>query len=237
MPQDIHLMIDQELIKRIIKASRLKSKDKVLEIGSGTGYLTEFLLKKCPTTVIEPNKEFVKILEDKFSNNKNFKLIEGSIFDIKFPKVNKIVSNLPYSICEPLLWLLIRNKFELAVLTVPKKFSEKLLGEKSKLSILVKEVFIVELLEDVHKSAFNPQPKVGSAVIRIKLNKKRSKLKKILIQYDKALKNALIKEYRKTMTNKEAKEKVKELNFSSKMINTKVLNLSLKELKILEEVL
>ena len=111
---DKHFMIDKELIKRIISYGSLGKEDVVLEIGSGTGNLTKELCKKCKVIAVEIDSELVKLLKEK--KLKNVEIIEGNILKLLGKlEFNKIVSNLPYNICEPLLNKLLNINFLLVL--------------------------------------------------------------------------------------------------------------------------
>jgi len=213
---DQHFMIDGNVIKNIVDFANLSKNDIVLEIGSGSGNLTKELKKECKVVTVE--------IDDKFEAD-----IKGNALDISFPKFTKIVSNLPYSICEALFWKLLRYKFDLCVLTVPKSFFNKL-GSASKLSLITWYCYDVEFGFDVSSSAFKPVPKTKSCVFSLK--PKQSKLRFLFEQYDKKLKNALIEFYCKDgMTKNKAREQLLKLNLSSKILNEKISHLSFDELR------
>ncbi len=219
---DQHFIIDKELIKRIVSYASLNKNDIVLEIGSGTGNLTQELCKKCKVIAVEIDSVLVKTLKDK--KLKNVEVIEGNILKlINKLKFNKIVSNLPYNICEPLLNKLLNINFELAIFTVPYKFASRLTKEKSLLSILMPIFFIIAILEEVNKEAFEPMPRVSSNVIKIipkKLSKKELLIKEIYLQNDKKLKNATRDSFKKIFElNKfDATKKIPNFSFNNKLV-------------------
>lgn len=213
---DQHFMVDEKVIKNIVDYAVLEKSDIVLEIGSGPGALTKELKKKCSVVTIE--------IDPKFSAD-----IQGNALKVKFPKFNKIVSNLPYSICEALFWRLIRHDFENCVLTVPKSFFTKL-GGSGKLGLVTWYCFDASFGFDVDRDAFDPVPKTDSCVFS--LAPKKSKLKELFKQYDKKLLNALIEYFcLNGLSKKEAKHKVACLKIPVGVLSRKVLNLSFEELK------
>ena len=120
---DQHFMIDKELLQRIVEAADIKKTDTILEIGPGTGNLTELLLEKAKHVYcIEKDTALVKQLQEKFKG-KNITIICDDAIKVKFPEYNKCVSNLPYTICEPLLWKCTRIKYDCLVFVVPRKFT------------------------------------------------------------------------------------------------------------------
>ena len=103
----------------------------------------------------------------------------------------KIISNLPYQICEPLLHYLCQTKnVELTVLTIPKRFALK-----AKQHPIFSTFLNIEILKEVPKTAFNPPPRVTSAVVKITPNTEESEkqfiVRKMYWQRDKKLRNGL----------------------------------------------
>ena len=176
-------MIDVEVAKNIVSFLDIKENEKVLEISSGKGVLTQFL--KGDITIVEVDKKLCKKLKEKFPN---IKIINANILDYN-GNFDKIISNVPYSICEPLMNKLVKTNFKKAILTVPDKFLEK-----GVLNLVMKHFFEINKIIDINKHAFYPVPKVDSKVLEIKhkkLNLKEELLKNIYIQSDKKLKNVL----------------------------------------------
>jgi len=233
---DQHFMIDEDLIKRIVKYAKLKKNEIVLEIGPGKGALTRELLKKCKVTAVEKDKSLKKDLESIPNLRLNF--TDAINYLKKHNDFDKIVANIPYVISEPLLNQLKYNNFKIAILTVGSTFAKKLTGKKeSKLSITAPLFFDIKILEEVSKDSFTPKPRTKSAVIqlkhRTKLTKQESILKDFLKQEDKKAKNALRETLtRLGLTKKEAKTKISNLKLD---MNTK--NLSITEIKKVEELI
>lgn len=183
MKYDQHFIIDFEVAKKIVSFLDIKKNEKVLEIGPGKGSLTQFL--KGNVTVVEIDKNLCEELKEKFPNinviNANMLEFNGSY--------DKIISNVPYSICEPLMNKLIKMSFKEAVLIVPDKFIEG-----GVLGLVMSHFFNIKKLMEVNNKALYPIPKRKSKVVLIehkKLNEKEAILKNIYIQSDKKLKNVL----------------------------------------------
>ncbi|MBI2106938.1 hypothetical protein HYT57_03050 [Candidatus Woesearchaeota archaeon] len=225
MNLDQHFMIDEDLCKRIVSYLNIKSNEAVLEIGPGKGALTKYLTKKTKKLVlVEISFELTSELMNKF---KEARIINESITKFKELNFDKIIGNLPYSVTESIMNILLASKFELAVFTVPNNFLKKGL-----LTLLMPKFFDIEILEEIKKTSFDPQPKVNSKVIRIKhkeMNEEEKIIKEIYLQSDKKLENAFRESYCKILklTKKEAKARVSKLDFSDK----KVYTLNLEEWK------
>jgi len=174
---------DKKYLKTIIRAAQLKPQEIVLEIGAGQGVLTEALLKEgIYVKAVEKDKELMASLRQKFQNQKNLTLIEADIRDfLKNPKKFKIhltrqrykvVANIPYYLTSHLLKLLLESKNPpfLMVLMVQKEVGERLISQPPKsnlLAIATQYYSHCQLIKKVPKTAFWPQPKVDSAIIRL----------------------------------------------------------------------
>jgi len=181
MKYDQHFLQDLEIARKIVSFLDVKNNEKVLEIGPGHGTLTQFL--KGNITLIEIDKDLCKELKEKFPK---YKIINKNILNYN-ENFDKIISNVPYSICEPLMNKLMKMNFKKTILTVPINFMNQGL-----LSLVMKHFLEINELITIPKTAFYPIPKVESKVIEIKnkkLNEKEKLLRKIYVQSDKKLKN------------------------------------------------
>ncbi len=249
--KDQHFMIDEKLLKKVVYCAELSKKDTVLEIGPGLGFLTYELCKKAGKVIgIENDRNLVKHLKWKLVR-RNFELIHGD--GIQYIKnnrnsFNKLVSNLPYAVSEPLIMELINNRFDLCVLTISKTFADNLLNKiesekATKISIIAQSFFGIKKICDVDKSVFHPQPRKMSALIKIRpintpeygKRKKEFVIREIVLQPKKRVKNALVEaliNYERKFGNKEltkrsAKKMVNEMklgkieNKTSNILTTK----------------
>ncbi|OYT43509.1 MAG: 16S rRNA (adenine(1518)-N(6)/adenine(1519)-N(6))-dimethyltransferase [Candidatus Aenigmarchaeota archaeon ex4484_56] len=230
MNSDQHFVVDESVLCRIIELSNLKTEDIILEIGPGYGNLTKKLVNKVKKVyAIEKDKKLYEfLLKSKFDN---LKLISGNALKITFPDFNKIVSNIPYSISEPLIKKLIYYNFELGVLLLPKKFSDILAGIKyTKLSLISESFFKIKQKDIVYPESFSPRPKTLSQITLIipkKSNSKEMIFREFIKQKDKKVKNALREALIKInrVTKKESKKLIENIT-----IDKKVSNLNLNEL-------
>jgi len=168
-----HFIINEELIQRMVKEADLKAKDRVLEIGPGVGFLTQFLLEKSKVIGVELDEEMNEILEKRFSKNKNFKLLKGNFLGTKLPKFNKIVSFPPYHISGGILVKLFKEKFDLALIVFQREFCEKLLAkpgfkEYSYLSVLSDYLYEKEIvIHNISSNSFYPKPEGYSSLLKL----------------------------------------------------------------------
>ena len=145
----------------------------MLEIGAGLGFLTSVLAERAGQVLaVELDASLVKILEDRFRGHVNVRVIKANVLNLPSLVFHKVVSNPPYNISSPLLSELLGWRFSCATLTLQREFAQKLAAapgtkEYGPIRVLAENRGIIHVLEHVPRSAFYPQPRVESAVIRI----------------------------------------------------------------------
>lgn len=206
MSQDQHFMIDKEILEEVAEAADILPTDRILEIGAGHGELTRLLCRKAYVVAVELDPVLVK----EFPELENIKLIEGNVLKVWSAHLfNKVVGNIPYAISEPLLWLILKKPLERIVLVMGEDFSDILLSD-SKLGVLAKEFYEVEVVKKLPKRAFFPTPSVNSVLVLMKPKKVENKLlRELVLQSDKKIKNALEIALERKCTKRELKEKTK----------------------------
>ncbi len=171
-----HILKDKSLLRRIVRYAEIKKDESVLEVGCGTGNLTQFVLKKAGKVYgIEKDRRFVRILKSRFENEisqDRFVLIEGDALKVEWPQFDKFVSNIPYSISSPLTLKLLKSRFRMAVIMYQKEFAERLVAKPGsrkygRLSVLASSLCKAEIVENVKPHVFHPRPQVESAVVKI----------------------------------------------------------------------
>jgi len=154
-------MINPEAVRAVIRSCELKKTDVVLEIGSGTGILTKKLCDYSKKVyAVEKDERLITILHDLLKNVKNVEIICGDAKKVGFLDANKIVSNLPYTICDWFFEKLNDSKFDLAVATIPLKFFNNQVKNYANL--------VCEKVRDLEPKEFYPQPSVKSLIVKIK---------------------------------------------------------------------
>lgn len=164
------MLINRRIAKRIVSYAELNENDIILEVGCGTGNLTEELLKFTKVFGIEKDARLVEFLRKRFSKEikeGKFTLIQGDALKVDFPIFTKFVSNIPYEISSPLLFKLLKHNFVLAVIMLQKEFAQRLCGEDSRLGVISKAYCRVKILEFVGKENFKPIPSVESSIVLI----------------------------------------------------------------------
>jgi 16S rRNA (adenine1518-N6/adenine1519-N6)-dimethyltransferase len=185
-----HWLRDQKVLQQIVQAAALKPHDRVLEIGPGTGVLTQKLLELAAAVVaVEIDRDLCHQLQKQFASVASFHLIQGDFLALdlaqaladepQFQQPNKVVANIPYYITGPILEKLLGtlrqpnpHPFESIVLLVQKELADRLYAQSGTkaygaLSVRVQYLADCELICPVPAKAFHPSPKVDSAVIRL----------------------------------------------------------------------
>jgi len=166
--------VNAGMLQRLVSHASLTKDDVVLEVGAGFGFLTQLLSGKCKKVIaVEVDPQLVSFLRKQLRSLQNVELIEGDILKVSLPSFSKVVSAPPYSISSPLLFRLLEQKFDLAVLIFQKEFAERLaasVGSKDygRLTVNVYYRAEVELLDFVPRTMFYPPPDVDSMMVRLK---------------------------------------------------------------------
>jgi len=171
----------------IVDAAELGPDDLVVEIGPGTGVLTEALAEKAGWLVgIEQDHGLYQLLVDRFGNRPRVSLICGDalVFDVAgflgetFPGHGraKLVSNLPYSVATPLILRLIPlyHCFSFLLVMVQREVARRLLaapGEDGYSALTLRCRYEAEttVVAQVPRTAFYPRPAVDSTLVRLDL--------------------------------------------------------------------
>lgn len=173
-----HFLTDQNIALRIAEALSTWPEGTILEIGPGTGVLTQHLIKLPNFKATEIDTESVVFLKNKYPNN-NFILEEDVLkLDLnKFEAPIAIIGNLPYNISSQIFFKVIDN-LELVsevVCMIQKEVAERIASDPGNktygiLSVLLQTWYNIDYLFTVHENCFNPPPKVKSGVIKLTRN-------------------------------------------------------------------
>ena len=172
---------DAGVIHRILRAIHAREGQRLLEIGPGQGALTEGLLGSgARLDVIELDQDLIPLLKLKFGLESRFSLHQGDALKFDFASLVesgeklRVVGNLPYDISTPLIFHLLEHApvIEDMHFMLQKEVVERLAatpggGDWGRLSIMVQYHCRVEHLFNVGPGAFNPPPKVDSAIVRL----------------------------------------------------------------------
>ncbi len=172
---DQHFLVDDRVLDRLpTYLPEWTDRSHLLEIGGGTGALTDRLLAAGDrVTTIERDPRLVEFLETEFADaiaEERLTVIEADALTIELPAFTASVSNLPYGVSSELAFRLLPAGRPL-VLTFQREFAERMTAspgtsEYGRLSVGAQHFAAVEIVEHVPPEAFDPAPAVESAVIR-----------------------------------------------------------------------
>ncbi|HHX66848.1 MAG TPA: 23S ribosomal RNA methyltransferase Erm [Gallicola sp.] len=167
-----NFMTKKSLIKKIINLSNIDREDKIIEIGTGKGHITEELAKKSKRVFsIEIDEKLYKYSKEKLNLYKNCTLINMDFLDYKLPKEGnyKVFSNIPYSITTKIINKLtnVNNKSSDIYLVMEKGAAKRFLGQakETRKSLIIKPFWDMEILYFFRKDDFNPKPSVESVLV------------------------------------------------------------------------
>ena len=190
-----NFLIDKNIIKKIINTVDIRNKN-IIEIGPGTGALTEEILKNNPKSLIVIEKD-ISLYENlilKFSHNNILKLYNDDILNINIEKLIKeetvIFGNLPYNISSQILVKFLKfktwpPKFNDLILMFQKELADKIIGEYlstnyGRLSIISNYRLKVFKKFNISANCFIPKPKVTSTLLHFRpIKKNKFKIKNI----------------------------------------------------------
>ncbi len=175
-----HFLRDRGVVARIVAALAPQPGDRVVEIGPGTGALTRELLARLPhLDAVELDRDLIARLESEFPRER-FTLHPGDALKFDFCRLAagdgrlRLVGNLPYNISTPLLFHLLDQAHcvQDMLFMLQKEVVQRLAAspggkDYGRLSVMIQYRCAVEKLFDVAPGAFNPPPKVDSAVVRL----------------------------------------------------------------------
>lgn len=186
--KDQHFLVDKSIIRFIDEQSEFVREKNCVEIGGGKGAITSVLAKKCTLSVIEKDETLLDDLKKVFTGT----IILGDVLKRDLSSYECVVSNVPYSISEPLFKKFVRHPQEMLLL-VGKRLYDAIL-EKSKLGYVISSLWNVALVCDVPRYCFSPMPKVSSSLLRFRVKEQSEKeiiISELFVQFDKKTRNAV----------------------------------------------
>lgn len=171
-----NFLVDAGVVRKIVAAAGIVPGEAVLEIGPGTGLLTEALVAAgAKVTAVEADRDLIAPLRAKFGDA--IELVEGDILSLADAVARrlgryKLVANIPYNITSDIL-----NRFLTAarppsrmVLMVQREVADRIAAappDMSLLSVVCQLYADVSRVANVPRGAFRPSPNVDSAVVRL----------------------------------------------------------------------
>jgi 16S rRNA (adenine1518-N6/adenine1519-N6)-dimethyltransferase len=179
-----HFLANPRILDQLMGQAAVQPGERVLEVGPGKGVLTERLLAAgAQVTAVEIDPELVPGLQQRWDEHPSFRLIPADILKTALdpqalfdnPGRYAVIANLPYYLTTPLLFRFIRERerFTRLLIMVQKEVADRMAAAPSdghaygSLSIATQIAFTAETVLRVPASAFHPQPKVASAIVRL----------------------------------------------------------------------
>ena len=176
-----HYLVDAVVLERILEAAELSAQDVVLEIGPGLGSLTRGLLERVASVIaVEMDPRLAASLASRLGNPANLTTVEADARTMDIGSLvggqagYKVVANLPYYAANPIVRRLLEAepKPGLMVFMVQKEVAQVMVAEPGRmglLSVATQYYARPSLVCDVPPEAFNPPPKITSAVVRLEV--------------------------------------------------------------------
>lgn len=173
-----HFLVDEGVTEAIVRAIAPQRSDKVVEIGPGLSALTGPLLQALDhLTVVEIDRDLAARLLNTHSP-KRLTVIQSDALEVDFSQLGaglRIVGNLPYNISSPLLFHLMASAsqvrdqhFMLQREVIDRMVAQPSTSDYGRLSVMLQSRYDMVKLFDVPPEAFDPPPRVVSAVVRMK---------------------------------------------------------------------
>jgi 16S rRNA (adenine1518-N6/adenine1519-N6)-dimethyltransferase len=194
-----HFLIDLNLMRLLVDSADIQKNDVVLEVGCGTGSLTEILAEKAGWVLaVELDAKLIQIAQNQFAKAKNIDFINVDILEnkntINQAVINSLmhirkefsgrfflVANLPYNVGSPVMLNLTMGPITIdrMYVTVQKEVADRMTAVPNSkdygiLSIILAGTGIVETIRRLKPQVFWPQPKVDSAMVSFKYDSKKA---------------------------------------------------------------
>jgi 16S rRNA (adenine1518-N6/adenine1519-N6)-dimethyltransferase len=170
----------KQVASKIVAALHPSADDIILEIGPGTGALTEVLIESgAMIYAVEIDSRMTNFLSQKYNHAENLKVINSDIIDFDFDSIKshgriKVIGNFPYHMTSPILEKLMDFYYKIsgAVVTVQKEVAARMTAQVgdsdySSLTIFINNFCKAKRLFDLGKDQFHPPPNVDSTVVKL----------------------------------------------------------------------
>jgi 16S rRNA (adenine1518-N6/adenine1519-N6)-dimethyltransferase len=168
-----NFMVQPSLYPKLSEYACLTQNDAVLDAGAGFGFLTRFLADKCRAVVaVEKDPRIAKVLHEQVKGLGNVTVVEDDVLKAELPEFNKIVAIPPYYLSSRLVTWLLQRKIDCALLILQREFANRLVADVGSedygwLTVIACHDAKVELLDEVPKTMFYPQPEIDSMIVRL----------------------------------------------------------------------
>jgi 16S rRNA (adenine1518-N6/adenine1519-N6)-dimethyltransferase len=206
--KDQHFLKDKEVLENIISTAGIEEGESIVEIGGGEGALTDYLAEgKNFVTVIEKDPYYAAFLKNRYKDYPNVNVVEGDALAFDYSDYDRLVSNLPYTITEPILvnlaksgaldynpsnphssklkgitFLLSQNSLRkmVAPVQITEGNSRHANSEFGLMGAITKSFFDVDIIGAVPSEAFYPEPAVTSFIVKLEPKKEKTTVDRIV---------------------------------------------------------
>lgn len=186
-----NFLIDQNIIRLIVNRAEISNRDVVLEVGCGTGTMTELIRTQAGHVIsVDLDPDVIQIAREQLKDFSNVTLFNADILAGKhhvspdilnaITEARKtwdrdflLVANLPYNVASPVMINLVTGPVPIdrMVVTIQKEVGDRMIAgtgdpHYGSLSILLQATGHIEQVRILKPSVFWPQPKVDSAVVK-----------------------------------------------------------------------
>lgn len=173
-----NFLIEMPALRRVVDAAEIQPTDHIMEIGAGIGNLTTLLAQNAARVVaIELDAHLIPILNEVLEPYQNVTIVQGDILELNTNSLMdqpgyQVVANIPYYITSALIRHLIESepKPKRLTLTIQEEVGERVCATPGSMSLLALSVQVYgkpHIAGKIPASAFYPEPKVDSAIVRI----------------------------------------------------------------------
>ncbi|MDR1997883.1 MAG: 16S rRNA (adenine(1518)-N(6)/adenine(1519)-N(6))-dimethyltransferase RsmA [Candidatus Margulisbacteria bacterium] len=176
-----NFLVDPEVLQKIIQTAELTSADTALEIGAGTGVLTEALARAAGRVIaVEIDRTLYAAQAPRLGGLAGVQLIPGDFLQLAesiFAKIRgriKVIANIPYYITTPIIEKLLDYRAQITSVTlmVQKEVAARICAEPGSsdygsLTVFIRYYADARIVCIVPPEAFRPRPQVDSALIRL----------------------------------------------------------------------
>ena len=175
-----NFLIDHDVLEKIATTVPIANKE-ILEIGPGSGNLTQYILKKKPKKIyaIEKDRNLSSMLTERFNKDNSLDIINDDVLKITENKISKekliVFGNLPYNISTEILskWIVNLDKefwFSKLILMFQKEVADRIIAKFNtsnygRLSILSHWKLNITKILDIKPESFSPKPKIDSSLL------------------------------------------------------------------------
>ena len=231
-----HFLIDLNLMRLLVDSAHIKNSDIVLEVGCGTGSLTEALADKAGMVIaVELDKTLAEIAKKQLEEKQNVEIVNVDILESKHninqsvtdtiaPARKKrkgrflLVANLPYSVASPVMLNLITGlvTVDAMYVTVQKEVAQRITAEPGEkhyglLTIFLAATGDVKMLRVLKPTVFWPRPRVDSAMLSFIRRKAKAGRIKNMELFSKLVK--LFMQHRRKMLKTSTRFAIHDLNW------------------------